>query len=185
VGALAGGAVLLPIKGVELWIRWVEDSRNVELGLSRLVDEVAKWLEEGGSELLGRMLGALLDLCPVAEADLPPADALGQLLTVTVVVEAGHLAHSALARGQMSVLEAADVTAGEVKDPKTGGLFTPPAGGEARQELDTLVVTTVTAASRPSNSARSRAAISCAPMGTLPKNTQEAANKAKQLFAYI
>jgi len=126
------------------------------------------------------MLGTLLEVSLVPDADLPvPADELGQLLTVTVVVEAGHAAHSALARGQVFVLEAA---AGE-EDPS---FLCPLAGDETRQELDISVTTAVTVASRPFKSAKSRAAtISCAPTGIIPRNAQEAVNKANQPFAYI
>ncbi|KAJ5805566.1 uncharacterized protein N7503_003168 [Penicillium pulvis] len=149
--------------GVELRIGGVGDgSRGDELGLAGLAVEVAVRLMEYPDG-------------PV------PADELGQLLTVTVVVETGHAAHSPLARGQISALEAA--AAREEEDTS----FLPPlAGVEARQELDTFVMTAVVVTSRPSKSAKSRTAIiPCAPTGTVPKNTQEAANKAKQLFAYI
>ncbi|KAJ5552296.1 hypothetical protein N7494_001674 [Penicillium frequentans] len=180
---MAGCVVLLPIKGVELRIGGVGDgSKGDELGLAGLAVEVAVRLVECGPELLGWMLGKLLDISLVPDPDTPvPADELGQLLTVTVVVETGHAAHSPLARGQISVLEAA--AAREEEDTS----FLPPlAGGEARQELDTLVMTAVVVKSRPSKSAKSRTAtIPWAPTGTVPKNTQEAANKAKQLFAYI
>lgn len=183
VGPMARGVVLLPIKGAELRMGRVEDgSRGDELGLAGLAVEVAVRLVEIGPELLGWMLGTLLDTSLVPDPDAPaPADELGQLLTVTVVVETGHAAHSPLARGQISVLEAA--AAREEEDTS----FLPPlAGGEARQELDTFVMTAVAVTSRPSKSAKSRTAtIPCAPTGTVPKSTQEAATKAKQLFAYI
>lgn len=107
-------------------------------------------------------------------------------------MDAGQAAHSALARGQLSVLDAAtwedeDAAAGGEEDASAGGLLpSPPTGDEARQELDTTVTTAVVVVSRPSNAAKSRAAIiSCAPTGALPKNNQEAANRAKQLFAYM
>lgn len=182
VGPMAGCVVLLPIKGAELRIERVEDgSRGVELDLAGLAVEVVVRLVKGGPELLGWMLGTLLDISLVPDPDAPvPAGELGQLLTVTVVVETGHAAHSPLARGQIPVLEAA--AAGE-EDTS----FLPPlAGCEARQELDTLVMTAVAVTSRPSKPAKSRTAtIPCAPTGTVPRITHEAAKKAKQLFVYI
>ncbi|KAJ5986229.1 hypothetical protein N7451_010594 [Penicillium sp. IBT 35674x] len=182
VGPMAGCAVLLPIKGAELRTERVEDaSRGVELGLASLAVEVVVRLVKGGPELLGWMLGALLDISLVPDPDAPMlADELGQLLTVTVVVETGHAAHSPLARGQIPVLEAA------VMSEEDTSILPPLTGGEARQELDTLVMTAVAVTSRPSRPAKSRTAtIPCAPTGTVPNNTQEAAKKAKQLFAYI